>query len=82
VDPAELAREIAAARQRREEKTARQLRESRVHAIRSGLSPGSTREEIEERARSFYPKLSSELIEEAVNLVCETRSGEPRGRSA
>lgn len=70
VNPADFAHEMAAARQRREERTARQLREARAHAIRSGMRPGSTREAIEERARSFYPRLSTELLEEAVALVC------------
>lgn len=74
MNPADLALEMAAARQRREEKTKRQLREARACAIRSGMRPGSTREEIEERARSFYPRLSAELLEEAVAIVC----GEPR----
>jgi hypothetical protein len=69
VSPLDLAREMAAARQRREEKTARQLREARAVAIRSAVRPGSTREEIEEIARSFYPRLSAELREEAVELV-------------
>lgn len=67
---AELALEMAAARKRREEKTTRQLREARAHAIRSVMRPGSSREEIEECARSFYPRLSPELLEEAVSLVC------------
>jgi hypothetical protein len=65
----DLASEMAAARQRREEKTARLLREARVRAIRASIRPGSTREEIEECARSFYPRLSPELLEEATNLV-------------
>ena len=60
---------MAAARKRREEKTARQLKEARVYAIRSGLRPGSTREEIEERARSFYPRLNEDLLNEAIALV-------------
>jgi hypothetical protein len=70
MNPAELAREMAAARQRREEKTARQLREARAVAIRAGMRPGSTREAVEERARSFYPRLSAELLDEAVSMVC------------
>lgn len=69
MSPQDLALEMAAARQRREEKTARQLREARAHAIRSAVRPGSTREEVEEIARSFYPRLSTELREEAVELV-------------
>ncbi len=65
----DLASEMAAARLRREEKTARLLREARVRAIRASIRPGSTREEIEECARSFYPRLSPELLEEATDLV-------------
>ena len=67
----DLASEMAAARQRRAEQTAKLLRDARVQAIRGASRPGSTREEIEERARSFYPRLSPELLEEAVNLVCD-----------
>jgi hypothetical protein len=67
----DLASEMAAARKRREEQTAKLLRDARVQAIRGASRPGSTREEIEERARSFYPRLSPELLEEAVNLVCD-----------
>jgi hypothetical protein len=69
LNPEDLANEMAAARKRREEKTARQLKEARVYAIRSGLRPGSTREEIEERARSFYPRLNEDLLNEAIALV-------------
>lgn len=71
LSPAELAREMEAARARRTEKTARLLREARVQALRTGVRPGSTRAEIEERARSFYPKLSPELLEEAIDLACD-----------
>ena len=63
---------MAAARQRRAEQTAKLLRDARVQAIRGASRPGSTREEIEERARSFYPRLSPELLQEAVDLVCDT----------
>ena len=69
--PVDLAREMEAAQQRRSEKTARLLREARVQAIRASVRPGSTRAEIEERARSFYPKLSPELLEEAIDLACD-----------
>jgi hypothetical protein len=69
VHPIDLASEMAAARQRREEKTARLLRESRASAIRAAARPGSTRAEVEELARSFYPRLSAELLEEAISLV-------------
>jgi hypothetical protein len=34
------------------------------------MRPGSTRAEVEERARSFYPGLSPTLLDEAVALVC------------
>jgi len=78
VDSTELALEMAAARQRREEKTARQIREARAHAIRAAMPPGSTREDIADRARHFYPRLSPELIDEAVSLVyVQSRSGQP-----
>ena len=70
MSPVDLAREMEAARQRRSEQTARLLREARVQAIRTAVRPGSTRAEIEERARSFYPKLSPELLEEAIELAC------------
>ena len=73
--PIDLAQEMAAARQRREEKTARLLRESRVQAIRASVRPGSSRTEIEECARRFYPRLRPELLEEAISIVC----GTPRG---
>ena len=66
----DLAQEMAAARQRREEKTARLLREARAQAIRAAVRPGSSRAEIEEKARSFYPRLSEELLEEAITLAC------------
>ncbi len=73
--PIDLASEMAAARQRREDKTARLLRESRVRAIQVSLRPGSSRAVIEECARSFYPRLREDLLEEAISLVC----GSPRG---
>ncbi|MEX2582817.1 MAG: hypothetical protein WD766_06070 [Gemmatimonadota bacterium] len=76
MNAADLALEMAAARKRREEKTKLQLLEARACAIRSGMRPGSTLEEIEERARSFYPRLRPELLEEAVALVY----GQPRNR--
>lgn len=67
----DLAAEMAAARKRREEQTAKLLRDARVQAIRGASRPGSTRAEIEERARSFYPRLSEELLLEAIDLVCD-----------
>lgn len=76
----DLAAEMAAARARRAEQTARSLREARVQAIRGAVRPGSTRAEVEERARSFYPRLSAELLEEVVDLVCDTQRG-PAPRS-
>jgi hypothetical protein len=70
--PIDLAGEMAAARRRREEKTARLLRESRAQAIRASVRPGSSRAEIEECARSFYPRLREDLLEEAISLVCDS----------
>ena len=67
----DLAAEMAAARKRREEQTAKLLRDARVQAIRGASRPGSTRVEIEERARSFYPRLSEDLLMEAIDLVCD-----------
>lgn len=76
--PADLAKEMAAARQRRTEKTAAALREARIQTIRGALRPGATRAEIEERARGCYPRLSPELLEQAIELVCERqRNAEP-----
>jgi hypothetical protein len=69
----DLASEMAAARARRAKQTAELLREARVQAIRGAVRPGSTRVEVEERARSFYPRLNEELLQEAVSIV----SGEP-----
>ena len=42
-----------------------------MQAIRGASRPGSTRAEIEERARSFYPRLSEDLLIEAIDLVCD-----------
>lgn len=74
----DLASEMAAARKRRAEQTAQALREARVLAVRAVARPGSTPTEIEEVARSFYPRLAPELIAEVTNRVCELQ----RGRSA
>ncbi|HEX2206091.1 MAG TPA: hypothetical protein VHG93_00295 [Longimicrobium sp.] len=71
----DLAAEMAAARARRAEQTARSLREARVQTIRGAVRPGSTRAEIEERARSFYPRLNEELLSEVVDLVCDAGRG-------
>jgi hypothetical protein len=70
VTPIDLASEMAAARERREKKTAQLLREARAQAIRAAVRPGSSRAVVEEKALSFYPRLSPELIEEAVSMVC------------
>ena len=70
--PIDLASEMAAARKRRDEKTARLLRESRVRAIQASVRPGSSREDIEECARSFYPRLREDLLQEAITLVVGT----------
>jgi hypothetical protein len=75
VVPVDLASEMEAARKRRAEKTARQLCEARAYALRASLRPGATRAEVEERARSFYPHLSEDLLDEAIGLVCEGRRG-------
>jgi hypothetical protein len=65
----DLAAEMAAARQRRMEQTARALREARVIAVRAAARPGATREDVEDMARSFYPRLNAEQIEEVTTLV-------------
>lgn len=67
---ADLAEEMAAARQRRTEKTSRLLREARAQALRAALRPGASRAEVEEKARSFYPRLNAELLAETVSMVC------------
>lgn len=77
--PIDLAKEMAAARKRRDEKTARQLRESRVRAIRSAVPPGSSRAEVEECARRFYPRLSPDLLEEAITMLCGPTPTETAG---
>ena len=77
--PIDLASEMAAARQRRDERTARLLRESRVRAIQASVRPGSSREEIEERARSFYPRLRPDLLEQVISLVCANRRNQSSG---
>lgn len=82
MDPIDLANEMAAARQRREEKTARLLREARAQAIRAAVRPGSSRIDIEEKARSFYPRLSPELLEEAITLACPESREEREARES
>lgn len=74
-DVVDLAAEMAAARKRRTEQTARAIRDSRVLAVRSAARPGSTPVEIEELARSFYPRLSPELLAEVTSLVCDLQRG-------
>jgi hypothetical protein len=74
-DVVDLAAEMAAARKRRTEQTARAIRDSRVLAVRSAARPGSTEVEIEELARSFYPRLSPELLAEVTGLVCTLQRG-------
>lgn len=74
----DIAAEMAAARQRRSEQTARLLREARVQAIRTAVRPGSSRIEVEECARSLYPRLRPELFEEAVELVCQSQRNHGR----
>lgn len=66
----DLPSELAAARKRLADRTATQLRDSRVNAIRSAVRPGSPRLEVEEVAHRFYPRLRPELVEEAINIVC------------
>jgi hypothetical protein len=67
----ELVREMSAARKRREEQTARAIRDARVLAVRAAVPPGAGITEIEERARSFYPRLSQELVEELASIVVD-----------
>jgi len=71
----ELVREMSAARKRREEATARAIRDARVLAVRAAVPPGASQTEIEERARSFYPRLSQELISEVATIVVEQQGG-------
>lgn len=73
----DLASEMAAARKRLTERTARAIRDSRVLAIRAAVRPGATQTEIEELARSFYPRLNADLLAEATNLVFEMQRGSP-----
>jgi hypothetical protein len=69
MSPVDLAQEMAAARQRHAEKTAKAIRDARVVAVRAVARPGSTPEEIEAVVRSFYPRLSQELVEEVTAHV-------------
>jgi hypothetical protein len=71
----DLAAEMAAARARRAQQTAKALRDARVVAVRAAARPGATREDIEDLARSFYPRLSEEQRAELTHEVWE----HPRG---
>jgi hypothetical protein len=73
MSPIDLAREMAAARERREQRTEQALRESRALAVRVAVRPGSSRTEIEDVARSFYPRLDAERIREVTELVVSMR---------
>jgi hypothetical protein len=77
VYPIDLASEMAAARQRHQVKTANLLREARVQAIRAAIRPGWSRAEVEECARSLYPRLNPTLLEEAISAVAPARDPEP-----
>src|SRR4051794_19169478 len=66
---------MTAARKRVAEKTARAIRDARVVAVRAALPPGATREELEERARSFYPRLDDERIAEVATTILEQQVG-------
>jgi len=72
----DLASEMAAARERRAQQTARALRESRALAVRVAVRPGSSEAEIEGVARSFYPRLDPALIREVTEIVCAMRGEE------
>jgi hypothetical protein len=73
----DLAAEMAAARQRRAQQTAKALRDARVVAVRAAARPGATREDIEDLARSFYPRLSEEQRAEVTRQVWEHPRGAP-----
>jgi hypothetical protein len=75
----DLAAEMAAARQRRAEQTARALRDARVVAVRAAARPGATREDIEDLARSFYPRLNEEARAAVAREVWEHPRGVPAG---
>ena len=71
----DLAAEMAAARQRRTEQTARALREARVIAVRAAARADATREDVQDMVRSFYPRLGDEQVEEVTALVWESQRG-------
>lgn len=71
----DLAAEMAAARQRRAEQTARALREARVVAVRAAARPDALDEDLEALARSFYPRLSDEARAEITAAVRAGWSG-------
>jgi hypothetical protein len=72
---------MTAARKRVAEKTAKAIRDARVVAVRAALPPGASRADLEERARSFYPRLSDELIAEVASVVLEQQAGGPGDQS-
>jgi alkylhydroperoxidase/carboxymuconolactone decarboxylase family protein YurZ len=65
---------MAAARKRLAEKTARAIQDARVLAIRAAMRPGATQEEIQELARSFYPRLDAELLAETTRIVWDRQT--------
>jgi hypothetical protein len=65
----ELVMEMSAARKRREEQTARAIRDARVLAVRAAVPPGASLTDVEDRARSFYPRLSPELVTQLAEIV-------------
>lgn len=74
----DLATEMAAARQRRAQQTAQALRDARVVAVRAAARPGYSLEDIDDLARSFYPRLSEEQRAEVTREVWEhPRGSEP-----
>jgi hypothetical protein len=76
----DLAAEMAAARQRRAQQTAQALRDARVVAVRAAARPGSSLEDIDDLARSFYPRLSEEQRAEVTREVwAHPRDAESRG---
>jgi hypothetical protein len=70
---------MAAARQRRDDKTARLLREFRVRTIRASLPSGFSRAVVEECARSVYPRLPEHLLQEAISIVSASENRLPVG---
>lgn len=75
--PIDLASEMAAARQRRDDKTARLVREFRVQTIRMSLPRDSSRAVVEECARGVYPHLPEHLLDEAIALAYDSLRNPP-----